>query len=48
VDALSGLMAGFEVALSPGNLWFCLIGVALGTLVGVLPGVSSLAAVAMR
>jgi len=47
VDALSGLMAGFEVALSPGNLWFCLIGVALGTLVGVLPGVSSLAAVAM-
>ncbi len=40
-------MAGLDVALSPDNLGFCLAGVALGTLVGVLPGVSSLAAVAM-
>lgn len=36
---LDGLALGFETAFTPVNLLFCLIGVALGTAVGVLPGI---------
>jgi putative tricarboxylic transport membrane protein len=36
---LDGLALGFETAFTPINLLFCLIGVALGTAVGVLPGI---------
>ena len=38
---------GFTVAAHPYNLLFCLIGVFVGTLIGVLPGVGSVATLAM-
>jgi len=47
VDLLSNLATGFAVALSWQNLGFCLIGVMLGTLIGVLPGIGPVATIAM-
>jgi len=39
MGVLESLGLGFETAFTPTNLLFCLIGVALGTAVGVLPGI---------
>ncbi len=39
MDLLSNLSLGFATAASPENLLFCLIGVILGTMIGVLPGI---------
>lgn len=47
MDVFSNLQLGFETALTPVNLLFCLIGVALGTAVGVLPGIGPTATMAM-
>jgi putative tricarboxylic transport membrane protein len=47
VDVFSGLMQGFAVALQPLNLLWCLVGVALGTVVGILPGLGPPATIAM-
>jgi putative tricarboxylic transport membrane protein len=47
MDTFSALAAGFAVALQPGNLLWGLIGVTLGTAVGVLPGVGPALTVAM-
>ena len=47
MDALSALVEGFRVALSPGNLMWAFIGVTLGTLVGVLPGIGPALTVAL-
>ncbi len=47
MDVLDNLVLGFSVALSLQNLAYCLIGVALGTLIGVLPGVGPLVTIAM-
>jgi len=33
------ILLGFQVILDPGNLLFCGIGVVLGTMIGVLPGI---------
>ena len=44
---LSGLAHGLVVAFEPMNLMYCFIGVLLGTLIGVLPGLGPLNAVAM-
>ncbi|HWM72322.1 MAG TPA: tripartite tricarboxylate transporter permease [Nocardioides sp.] len=44
---LSGLALGLETALQPGNILICLLGVTLGTLVGVLPGIGPTATVAL-
>ena len=41
MEALQALIIGFEIALSPENLMFALIGCLIGTLVGVLPGIGS-------
>src|SRR5690348_167807 len=41
------LLLGFSVALTPQNLLYCFIGVFLGTLIGVLPGIGPLATIAM-
>jgi TctA family transporter len=38
---------GLETALTPTSLLYCVIGVWIGTLVGVLPGIGSLAALSM-
>lgn len=41
------LLHGFEMALTPTNLLFCLIGVFVGQIVGVLPGLGPVAGTAM-
>jgi TctA family transporter len=47
MELFNNLVFGFTVALSLQNLWFCFIGVFLGTLIGVLPGIGPLATIAM-
>ena len=47
MDVLSGLMQGFAVALQPLNLLWCFLGVLLGTVVGVMPGLGPPATIAM-
>lgn len=44
---LPGLAFGFQIAITSINLWYCFVGVFLGTLVGVLPGIGPLAAMSM-
>jgi putative tricarboxylic transport membrane protein len=41
------LLLGFGVALTPINLFWCLAGALLGTLIGVLPGIGPVATIAM-
>ena len=43
----SNLALGFSVAGQPFNLLMCLVGVILGTLIGVLPGIGPVATIAM-
>jgi putative tricarboxylic transport membrane protein len=47
VDALGGLAYGFTIALQPTNLTFLLLGVILGLVVGVLPGLGGTSGVAI-
>ncbi|GGE31264.1 hypothetical protein GCM10007276_05550 [Agaricicola taiwanensis] len=47
MEMIDGLMHGFGVALTPPNLLACLIGVTLGSLVGVLPGIGPNAGMAL-
>ena len=47
MDALAGLQTGFGVILTPANLYYCLLGSVIGTLVGVLPGLGPLGALAL-
>jgi TctA family transporter len=47
MEVLGHLFAGFGVAFSPENLAYCFIGVALGTLIGVLPGIGPVVTIAM-
>jgi len=41
------LTLGFSTAVTPINLLYCFLGVFVGTLIGVLPGIGPLAAIAM-
>lgn len=47
MDLLSNLALGFSTASSLENLFFCFVGVVLGTLIGVLPGIGATATIAM-
>jgi putative tricarboxylic transport membrane protein len=47
VDLLHNLAIGFNTALSIQNLLYCFVGVLLGTLIGVLPGIGSVPTIAM-
>jgi putative tricarboxylic transport membrane protein len=47
VNALNGLLYGFNIALQPWNLLACFIGVFVGTLVGVLPGIGPVGAMSL-
>jgi len=47
VDILNLLFQGFRIGLEPANLFFCFVGVFLGTLTGVLPGLGPTAAVSL-
>jgi putative tricarboxylic transport membrane protein len=46
-ELLHNLALGFSVAAHPFNIGFCLLGALVGTLVGVLPGIGTVATVAM-
>jgi len=45
--ALTDLFHGFEVAFEPHNLMFCFLGVLVGNMVGVLPGMGPLATISI-
>ncbi|MGE8941800.1 tripartite tricarboxylate transporter permease [Leptospira interrogans] len=47
MEAFSGLATGFGVILTPSNLLLCLLGSFVGTMIGVLPGIGPLAALAL-
>jgi TctA family transporter len=47
MDVFANLLLGFQTAASLVNLLYCLIGVALGTAIGVLPGLGPVATIAM-
>ena len=47
MGVLDNLLFGFQVALDPSNLLFCFIGVVVGTLVGVLPGIGPAGAIGL-
>ncbi len=47
MDIFTNLALGFETALTLSNLFYCLLGVFVGTAVGVLPGLGPTATIAM-
>ena len=47
MDLLNNLALGLGTALQPENVLYCLVGVVLGTAVGVLPGIGPTATIAM-
>src|SRR5215213_7592675 len=47
MEVLDNLWLGLQTALSFTNLLYCLIGVFLGTAIGVLPGLGPVATIAM-
>ncbi len=47
MELFEHLFFGFSVAVTLPNLFYCLIGVSVGTLIGVLPGIGPLATIAM-
>src|SRR5512133_3839657 len=47
MDVISNLGLGFAVALTIQNIAYCFIGVLLGTIIGVLPGIGPVTTVAM-
>ena len=47
MEVLDSLALGFGVALSAQNLAYCFAGVALGTLIGVLPGIGPLTTIGL-
>src|SRR5687768_10938131 len=46
-DLFPNLYLGFSIALTLKNLAYCFLGVFVGTMIGVLPGIGPLAAIAM-
>ncbi|MFG1331235.1 tripartite tricarboxylate transporter permease [Xanthobacter autotrophicus] len=47
MELIDNLALGFSVALSLQNILYCFVGVLLGTLIGVLPGLGPIATIAM-
>jgi TctA family transporter len=47
MDLFNNLAFGFSVAFTLQNLGYCILGVSVGTLIGVLPGIGPLATIAM-
>src|SRR4030065_473753 len=46
-DSFHDLATGFGIATTAQNLFYCLIGATVGTLVGVLPGLGPIAGIAL-
>lgn len=47
MELLDQILGGFQTALSPVNLVYCFVGVLLGTVIGLLPGLGSATGVAL-
>ena len=47
METLGHILAGFAVATQPINLWYTFVGVLIGTVVGILPGIGPAASIAM-
>ena len=47
MDNFASLIQGFSVALAPENIGVCMLGAILGLIVGAMPGIGSLAGVAL-
>ena len=47
MDVIHNMLYGFSVSFTPINLLHCLLGVFIGTLVGVLPGLGPVASISM-
>jgi TctA family transporter len=47
MELLNNLLLGFSVALHWNNVLYCFVGVLLGTLIGVLPGIGPIATISM-
>ncbi|MDF2797938.1 MAG: protein of unknown function transrane [Devosia sp.] len=47
MDIFSNLALGLSVAVTPWNILYCFMGVTLGTLIGILPGIGPIATMAM-
>ncbi len=47
MDPIAGLALGFQLALTPQNLLFALVGSLIGTAIGVLPGIGPVSGVAI-
>jgi putative tricarboxylic transport membrane protein len=47
MEVFHHILWGLGVAVQPGNLLFCFIGVLIGTIVGVLPGLGPVAAISL-
>jgi putative tricarboxylic transport membrane protein len=47
MDVFSGMLSGFEVALSLNGILFVLIGVLVGTFIGMMPGLGPISAIAI-
>ncbi len=47
IDLIANLSVGLSAAFSLDNLFYCFAGVLLGTLIGVLPGIGTVATIAM-
>ncbi|MFQ5850306.1 MAG: tripartite tricarboxylate transporter permease, partial [Candidatus Binatia bacterium] len=47
MEALQNIFLGLSVALTPVNLFWCFVGVFLGTIVGILPGLGTPATIAI-
>ncbi len=44
---LDSILYGFQVALTPQNIMFAFIGVLIGTVIGMLPGLGPITAIAI-
>jgi putative tricarboxylic transport membrane protein len=47
MELINYLNIGFSVAFQPMNLWYCFLGVFIGTLIGVLPGIGPVGAMSL-
>ncbi len=47
METFHNILYGFSVSLAPVNLFACFVGVLLGTLIGVLPGLGAVAAMSL-